>query len=204
MLKYELMVDIIEYRNFKSLGENNDKRQIILTHTSRYINDYLQSLKYRHNGDYNKIPNYVIGRDGKVLQLLGNGEYSQIFKKPEIDTKSIIISLENLGWLQKEPLTNHYVNWIGDIYNGKVFERKWRDYYFWQPYTDVQMDSLVDLCDKIFEETSVQFQIIGHNTKITDFHKYEGLLTRSNYDVSFTDVSPAFNFEDFIKKIENG
>jgi hypothetical protein len=66
------------------------------------------------------------------------------------------------------------------------------------------MDSLVDLCDKIFEETSVQFQIIGHNTKITDFHKYEGLLTRSNYDVSFTDVSPAFNFEDFIKKIENG
>jgi hypothetical protein len=60
------------------------------------------------------------------------------------------------------------------------------------------------LCNKIFEETSVQFQIIGHNTKITDFHKYEGLLTRSNYDVSFTDVSPAFNFEDFIKKIENG
>ncbi len=103
------MVNIIEYGNFKSLGENKDKSQIILTHTSRYINDYLQSLKYRHNGDYNKIPNYVIGRDGKVLQLLGNGEYSQIFKKPEIDTKSIIISLENLGWLQKEPLTNLFI-----------------------------------------------------------------------------------------------
>jgi len=67
MIKYGLMVDIIEYKNFKSLSENNDKKQIILTHTSRYINDYLQSLKYRHNGDYTKIPNYVIGRDGKVL-----------------------------------------------------------------------------------------------------------------------------------------
>ena len=197
------MVDIIEYGNFKSLGENKDKTQIILTHTSRYINDYLQSLKYRHNGGYNKIPNYVIGRDGKILQLLGNEQYSQIFKKPEIDNKSIIISLENLGWVQKEPLTSHYVNWIGDIYNGEVFERKWRDYYFWQPYTKEQMGSLVKLCDKIFEETTIQYQIIGHNTKITDFHKYEGLLTRSNYDVSFTDVSPAFNFEDFIKKIEN-
>ena len=197
------MVDIIEYGNFKSLGENKDKTQIILTHTSRYINDYLQSLKYRHNGGYNKIPNYVIGRDGKILQLLGNEQYSQIFKKPEIDNKSIIISLENLGWVQKEPLTSHYVNWIGDIYNGEVFERKWRDYYFWQPYTKEQMGSLVKLCDKIFEETTIQYQIIGHNTKITDFHKYEGLLTRSNYDISFTDVSPAFNFEDFIKKIEN-
>ena len=197
------MVDIIEYKNFKSLSENNDKKQIILTHTSRYINDYLQSLKYRHNGDYNKIPNYVIGRDGKILQLLNNEESSQMFKNPDIDNNSIIISLENLGWIQKEPLTNHYVNWIGDIYNGEVFERKWRDYYFWQPYTKEQIDSLVKLCKKIFEETTIQNQFIGHNTKITDFHKYEGLLTRSNYDVSFTDVSPAFNFEDFIKKIEN-
>ena len=198
------MVDIIEYKNFKSLSENTDKKQIILTHTSRYINDYLQSLKYRHNGDYTKIPNYVIGRDGKILQLLNNEECSQIFKNPDIDNNSVVISLENIGWLQKEPLTNHYVNWIGDIYNGKVFERKWRDYYFWQPYTDEQIESLVSLCKKIFGETNVESQIIGHNTKITDFHKYEGLLTRSNYDVSFTDVSPAFNFEDFIKKIENG
>ena len=198
------MVDIIEYKNFKSLSENTDKKQIILTHTSRYINDYLQSLKYRHNGDYTKIPNYVIGRDGKILQLLNNEECSQIFKNPDIDNESIVISLENLGWVQKEPLTNHYVNWIGDIYNGEVFERKWRDYYFWQPYTDGQIDSLVSLCKKIFGETKIEFQFIGHNTKITDFHKYGGLLTRSNYDVSFTDVSPAFNFEDFIKKIENG
>ena len=43
---------------------------------------------------------------------------------------------------------------------------------------------------------------LEYNTKITDFHKYEGLLTRSNYDVSFTDVSPAFNFEDFIKNTQ--
>jgi hypothetical protein len=138
-----------------------------------------------------------------LYQLLNNEECSQIFKNPDIDNESIVISLENLGWVQKEPLTSHYVNWIGDIYNGEVFERKWRDYYFWQPYTKEQMDSLVKLCDKIFEETTIQYQIIGHNTKITDFHKYEGLLTRSNFDVSFTDVSPAFNFEDFIKKIEN-
>jgi N-acetyl-anhydromuramyl-L-alanine amidase AmpD len=197
------MVRIIEYGKYKSSGEYDNKSQIILTHTSRYVNDYLQSLKYRHNGGYNKIPNYVISRDGKILQLLKNNESSCFFKNPEIDNKSIIISLENLGWIQKEPLTDHYVNWIGDIYKGEVFERKWRDYYFWQPYTDVQIESLVELTKQLFEETSIKFQIIGHNTKITDFHKYEGLLTRSNYDVEFTDVSPAFNFENFIKKIEN-
>jgi N-acetyl-anhydromuramyl-L-alanine amidase AmpD len=84
-----------------------------------------------------------------------------------------------------------------------VFERKWRDYYFWQPYTETQIDKLVQLCKQLFDETSVNSQIIGHNTKIKEFQKQEGVITRSNYDVDFTDVSPAFNFDIFTKKIEN-
>jgi MoaA/NifB/PqqE/SkfB family radical SAM enzyme len=135
------MVDIINYGDFKPKGKQKKKYQIILTHTSRNINDYLQLLKYRNNGKYNRIPNYIITREGKILQLLGNEGHTDYFSNPNINRNSIIISLENLGWLHKEPLTNHYVNWIGDIYKGNVFEKKWRDYYFWQPYTSIQIDN---------------------------------------------------------------
>jgi hypothetical protein len=111
--------------------------------------------------------------------------------------------LENLGWLEKQPLENHYVNWIGDIYKGKVFERKWRDYFFWDPYSDEQLDSLTKLCKKIILDMRMSKEIIEHNTKINGIQKFQGVVTRSNFDSSFTDLSPAFDFEKFRKKIEN-
>jgi len=197
------MVDVQKYGKFKGTGKQKKKNQIILTHTSRNISDYLQSLKYRYNGEYDKIPHYVVTREGVILQLLTNPEYSNYFSDPSINQGSIIICLENLGWIQKEPLKDYYVNWIGDIYKGVVFERKWRDYYFWQPYTEKQIETLSLLCKQLFQETLVKSQFVGHNTKISDFQRQEGVVTRSNYDVDFTDVSPAFSFDGFIKQIEN-
>jgi N-acetyl-anhydromuramyl-L-alanine amidase AmpD len=134
---------------------------------------------------------------------LGNTEHSEYFKDPDINRNSIIVSLENLGWLQKEPLKDYYVNWIGDIYKGNVFEKKWRDYFFWQPYTDIQVQSTSILCNMLFKEMSIKPMVVGHNTKINGIEKYEGVVTKSNFDVNFTDVSPSFNFEEFLKKIDN-
>ena len=196
------MIDIIKYGEFKPVGKQKKKHQIILTHTSRNLNDYLQSLKFRFNGGFKRIPNYIITREGKILQLLGNSEHSEYFKDPNINRNSIIISLENLGWLQKEPLTDYYINWIGDIYKGKVFERKWREYFFWEPYTDKQLDSTALLCDKLFNELTIKRQIIEHNTKISGIEKYKGVVTKSNFDVKFTDVSQAFKLDELLKKIE--
>jgi N-acetyl-anhydromuramyl-L-alanine amidase AmpD len=197
------MIDIIKYGEFKPVGKQKKKHQIILTHTSRNINDYLQSLKFRFNGDFKRIPNYIITRDGKILQLLGNTEHSEYFKDPNINRNSIIISLENLGWLKKEPLTDYYINWIGDIYKGNVFEKKWRDYYFWQPYTESQIENLGLLCKGLFESLGIKTQVVEHNTKISGVEKYGGIVTKSNFSLDYTDVSPAFKFNELLKKIEN-
>ena len=92
-------------------------------------------MKFRFNGDFKRIPNYIITREGKIIQLLGNTEHSEYFKNPNINRNSIIISLENLGWLQKEPLTDHYINWIGDIYKGKekqVITNGLKESYFYK------------------------------------------------------------------------
>ena len=48
------MIDIIKYGDFKPLGKQKKKSQIILTHTSRNVENYLASLRYRHNGKYKK------------------------------------------------------------------------------------------------------------------------------------------------------
>jgi hypothetical protein len=196
------MVDIIKYGDFKPLGKQKKKSQIILTHTSRNVGEYLMMLKYRYNGKFKRIPNYIITREGKVLKLLENNEHSEYFSEPNINRNSIIITLENLGWLQKEPLTDYYINWIGDIYKGNVFEKKWRDYFFWQPYTDKQIELSALLCRELFKELSIKNQIVEHNTKINGIEKYEGVVTKSNFDTQFTEVSPAFSFEEFLKKIE--
>jgi N-acetyl-anhydromuramyl-L-alanine amidase AmpD len=197
------MIDIIKYGEFKPVGKQKKKHQIILTHTSRNLNDYLQSLKFRFNGSFKRIPNYIITREGKVIQLLGNTEHSEYFKDPNINRNSIIISLENLGWLQKEPLTDHYINWIGDIYKGNVFEKKWRDYFFWQPYTEEQVKTTSSLCEKLFKEMKIKPQIVEHNTKIVGIEKYVGIVSKSNFDMNYTDLSPAFNFNELLKNIEN-
>ena len=196
-------MEVTKYGEFKPTGKQKKKNQIILTHTSRNVHEYLQSLKYRYNGDFKRIPNYIITREGKVIQLLGNTEHSEYFKDPNINRNSIIISLENLGWLQKEPLTNHYINWIGDIYKGNVFEKKWRDYFFWQPYTEEQVQSTNSLCNKLLKEMKIKPQIVEHNTKIAGIEKYVGIVSKSNYDTIYTDLSPAFNFNELLKKIEN-
>ena len=197
------MIEVEKYGNFKSLGKNKKKYQIILIHTSRNAENYLQSLKYRYNSKFKKIPNYLITKNGKILQLLTNNEYSEMFSNGNVNKNSIVICLENLGWLQKEPLKDYYVNWIGDIYKGKAFEKKWRDYFFWDPYTEEQINSTVELSKKLFEELGIRRNIIGHNTKINGIEKYEGVTTRSNYESIFTDVSPSFSFEEFIKKVDN-
>jgi len=197
------MIDIIKYGDFKPLGKQKKKNQIILTHTGRNVENYLVSLRYRYNGKFDRIPNYVIKKDGVVLQLLNDIEHTNYFKEPNINRNGIIICLENLGWLEKEPLENQYVNWIGDIYNGKPFERKWRDYFFWDKYTDEQIDSLTTLCKTIIKEKRMSKDLIGHNTKVRNVELFEGIVTKSNFDSNITDVSPAFDFEKFRKKLEN-
>jgi hypothetical protein len=167
------------------------------------VENYLASLRYRYNGKYTKIPNFVITKEGKVLQLLENIEHSNYFSEVNINRNSIIISLENLGWLEKQPLENHYVNWIGDIYKGNTFDRKWRDYFFWEPYGENQIESLVSLCKKITKNMKISQESIEHNTKIIGIERFQGIVTRSNFDKNFTDLSPAFDFELFKKKLEN-
>jgi N-acetyl-anhydromuramyl-L-alanine amidase AmpD len=195
----EIIENIIE-TNFK---EGIKKTQILLTHTSRPLFDFMVAIKYRFGGKPIKLPHYVIDRDGRAFQLLKDSINGNFTNYDLINSKSIVICLENLGWLEKEPLKQHHINWIGNIYKEKVVDRKWRDYFFWHPYTDVQLEKTAELCKELSKKCDIELKTIGHNTKIKGVEFFKGIITRSNFDEFATDVSPAFDFEKFNKLLKD-
>lgn len=190
----------LQVRN-KKLSDK--KNMIVLCHSYRNMDDYITSLKYRYNGYYDKIPNYLIDVNGKISKLMEDLEYTNFFNDELLNKKTIVIVLENLGWLNKEPLTNAYSNWIGDIYNGVVIDKKWREYFFWQKYTEEQVVSTGNLCKKLLEELGIEKNIIKHNTKINGIEKIQGVVSRSNIFTDCTDLNPSFDYELMSKIIEN-
>ena len=197
------MLEIEKYGNFKLFHKNKKKNQIILCHSSREAQEFLASLEFRYYGKFDRIPNYLVKRDGKVLELLSPSYYSNYISEEEINKNSVTIVLENLGWLEKKPLTDYYINWKGSIYKGEVFEKKWRDFFFWQSYTNEQLKNTARLCLKLTEELSIEKRLLGHNTKVDGVENYGGIISKSNINTRYTDLNPSFNFENFTKLIEN-
>ena len=67
-------------------------------------------------------------------------------------------------------------------------------------YTDKQLESLLNLLNKLCMDLDINKEFVGHNVRVEGVEKFEGIVTRSNYSEFFTDLSPAFNFEK-IKEI---
>lgn len=195
-----MMDGIKKIEGFKIKGKNSNKKQIILTHTSRNIKDYIVGLKNRYNGKYTKIPHFIINREGEVYQLMDYNAYNEYMDNASINRNAIIISLENLGWLRKNPLSGNYINWLGETYKGDIFTKKWKGYSFWQPYTDKQKEALLGIVKYLCEETGIPNSSIGHNVKIDKIENFNGIVCSSNFDSEKTDVNPAFDFDIFINK----
>lgn len=197
------MLDIIQQISSNISGKQKKKKQIILSHTSRDVEEYLMMLKYRNNGKFSRTPHYVVTKNGEIIQKLPNESYSDFFVEPNVNRNSIIISLENLGWLNKVPLKDYYTNWIGNIYKGTPYQKKWRDYHFWDPYTSSQIQATAKLCLSLVEEHKIEKKCVGHNTKIKDVDKVGGIVSRSNFDEIYTDLNPSFDFEKFTNLIRD-
>ena len=122
-------------------------------------------------------------------------KYSKFMCNEIVDKYSIIICMENYGWLKKNPLENSYVNWIGDIYKQKVYEKKWRDSFFWDPYNEEQMKSLSKLIIELCDEFKIPKTCLGNNVKQDGVENFKGVVSKSNFDFSNKDVNPSFDFK---------
>jgi N-acetyl-anhydromuramyl-L-alanine amidase AmpD len=187
--------NLSESIEFNSLGENKRKRQIILAETKRNHKDYINSLRYRYNGKNPYLPNYVINKEGEIFKIMSPNKHSKFMCNEIVDKYSIIICMENYGWLKKNPLENSYVNWIGDIYKQKAYEKKWRDNFFWDPYNEKQMKSLSKLIVNLCDEFKIPKTCLGNNVKQDGVENFKGVVSKSNFDFSNKDVNPSFDFK---------
>lgn len=183
--------------------ETVKKRIVIGNSFSINMNHYIGWTK-RMNGRYKRTANYTVKLDGTIHEHFSPKYYSNYLNDAKLDSSTISIVLENEGWLSKDLINeNVYIDYVGNIYNrGEVVEKRWRNFKYWAPYTNEQMESLVSLVKNLSVEYNIPLNIVSHNTGFKDANKYEGVLYRSNFEKYYTDISPTWDFEEFKNKLE--
>jgi hypothetical protein len=171
------------------------KTQILLVDTLRPYNHYINSIRYRYDGSNSRVPHYVVTKKAEIISLFPSEFYSDFLKTKN----TIVIALENLGWLQKSSLAPMYVNWIGDVYRGEPHVARWKDRFFWDVYTADQTIALSNLIDILSEKHGIEKTMIEHTAAISQPQKFKGILSRCNLSNIYTDLSPSFNQKLFQK-----
>ena len=170
-------------------------QQILLCNTNRDISDYIKSINIRSNVPTSRKPNYIIDKKGKIT-LLNKDDVTQTYLKGyHTDSSVIVICLENRGWLKRRSNDGKFVDWLGDIYNSKVHEKKWRGKLFWDEYSDKHMKATIKLIKEVCHKNKIPNNFIGHNVLVEGIENFKGIVSRSNYNEYWTDVNPSFNFE---------
>lgn len=191
---------LIDTETYK-LTENNyhkeiyDKTQIIIGHTYQKGMLHYANWIYRLNGKNKKTATFTITKEGDVYQHYDPIYYSS-FVNNQQDKASISIVLENLGWFRKDTMVDRYIDWLGNSYrksNEEVLIKRWRNYNYWDRYTEKQTESLVKLVFEICQKYNINKDFIGHNVLDENIDLFKGITFRSNYYQESTDVSPAFD-----------
>ena len=190
-------IETIEKSKLNIVKKSTKKKQILLFDTQRRIDDYVNKIRYRKNGNYDDIPHFIVSKLGQVFQVFDTKYSSKTFDDFDIDKKIIKIAVENLGWLNKNTITGILNNWIGDPYRAEPFVRGWRNYYFWDRYPDIQMEALSELCDMLIEKHDILKQIVPSNGYLKNSSNFNGIVCKSNFSSIYTDINPSFNFEVF-------
>jgi len=175
------------------------KTQIFLYDTGRRFDDFMMKLRYRNNEQYDDIPHYIITKTGKIIKIFDTNHSSKTFDKPSVDNRMVKIALENLGWLNKNTITGVLHNWIGDPYRSEPYVKKWRDRYFWDPYSEEQLQSLVELTKEICKKHNIPYQTVPGQGYLSNVRKFTGIVCKSNFLNIYTDINPSFNFNTFYK-----
>ena len=178
------------------------KKQIVIGHTFTDDMRHYIGWQNRYNGKYKKSAAFTIDQDGNIFQHYDPKYYSNFLNIKDVDEFIIGVMIINKGWLMRSSLTDEYIDYLDNKYDGDTFKKRWRNKTYWAPYSDKQIESLIKLCKYLSNEYGIELKTLGHNTKLDSVYDYEGVVFRSNYMTEYTDLSPAFDFVDFKNKLE--
>lgn len=200
---------VIDQKTYR-LSSNNylniehEKNQIVVGHTFNHDMNHFTGWLHRYHGQYTKTAPYTITRNGTIYEHFEPKYSSNFFNNDYLDNRSIVILLENNGWLVKNS-DNKFIDWSGDIYKqeDKITKKKWRNHEYWESYTTEQINSTILLVNKLCGDFSIERHLVSHNTYINDLIDYNGILYKSNLEKYYTDLNPSWCFSEFKEAIEN-
>jgi hypothetical protein len=199
-MNYSIDRDTYKIEKNNYYNEIFNKSLIILGSTNRAKNNHLiRLLNKKYTKEWNT---YTITRDGIIYEHYNPLYYSDFMKDNIVDRKSVSILLENMGHLYYNSDTNYYVNDLNEIYIDKPYEKEWRGYKTYEPYTKEQYGATVFLCRSLCLELNINDDTFGHNALEDMVKNYNGIISRSNYDVNCTDLNPSFDFRKFLKDLK--
>ena len=200
---------VVDFKTFILTNKNyidkeTKKTQILIGNSYSNNIKYISGWKKRNGGKYKKTTTFSIDKKGNTYQHFDDKYYSKSVGIDDLDKSIISITLENIGWLNKDLLEDRYIDWVGNIYKrrAKVIDKRWRGFRYCEPYTTKQFNSCVDLVTFLCEKHNIDKKCVGHNTYIKNIEDFNGVIYRSNYNKYLTDVSPAWDFKKFKNKIE--
>lgn len=190
-------VEIINFEKLNIKKKKNKKTQILLYDTQRRFEHFINKLKYRYDGAYDDVPHFVVSKNGVIHKICDLNYSSKTFGDEKFDKRFIKICFENLGWLNKDAITGVLYNWINDPYRAEPHSRPWRNYFYWDKYTDEQIKSGALICKKICEDLSLPNNIVPSQGYIEDLNNFKGIVCKSNFSDIYTDINPSFDFKKF-------
>ena len=198
-------------RDTYKVSENNfykeeyKKSLIILGGTNRLNDFYLKRQLLKDNKKSIDWNTYTITREGIIYEHYNPTYYTEFVGDSIIDRKSVSILLENMGHLYLFDDTNDiYINDLNEKLedNSNLYTKEWRGYKYYESYTKEQFDASVYLCRLLCLELNINDDSIGHNAFDDNAKNYNGIISRSNLDVNFTDLNPSFDFRKFLKDLK--
>src|ERR1035438_3561913 len=123
---------LLSKNNYNSI--ESSKKYIIIAHTFNNNMKHVIGWKHRLNGNYKKTAPFSIDTNGVIYNHFDPKYHSEFLNNKELDKNSIVILIENDGWLIKDDEKNLFIGCFGDIYRGEdVIEKRWRGYNYWAP-----------------------------------------------------------------------
>ncbi len=128
------------------------------------------SAEYLARADVKASAHVVVGRDGAAIQLVpfdnvawhaGKSEYNG---RVGYNNFSIGIEIDNAGILT--PSGDEFVAWFGKRYPAneavKAKHRNEQTERYWHTFTEIQITTVEELCQKLIERYPTIVQILGH------------------------------------------
>jgi hypothetical protein len=173
------------------------KNQIVLGTSLRTDGYHITRLLHKEFGKTKRWNTYTITREGIVYEHFNPKYHSDFLGIKDADKQSISIILENMGCLFETPSGKH-INWLNEICDeNRVVTKNWLNYNYWEQFTDEQITSTVELCNKLCEEFEIPKVCIEFHTYHKDIIKFRGIVFRSNYIDDSGDINPLFNIGKF-------